>query len=80
MSMPTSLKTGWATNPFYWGWWISWSPFVGMFVARPLADNTRVCAGRATDPGRITFIWLSIFGNSALPAELSERGEKSLRP
>jgi choline/glycine/proline betaine transport protein len=61
---------------FYWGWWISWSPFVGMFVARISRGRTirEFVLGVLLIPAGFTFFWLSIFGNSALLIELSERG------
>jgi len=63
---------------FYWGWWISWSPFVGMFIARISRGRTirEFILGVLFVPAGFTFLWLSIFGNSALFIELDEtRGE-----
>lgn len=53
---------------FYWGWWISWSPFVGMFLARISYGRTiRAFVGGALfPPVGASFVWLTIFGNSAL--------------
>lgn len=61
---------------FYWGWWISWSPFVGMFIARISKGRTirEFILGVLFIPAGFTFFWLSIFGNSALFIELSEPG------
>ncbi|MEL0016672.1 MAG: BCCT family transporter, partial [Rhodospirillales bacterium] len=61
---------------FYWGWWISWSPFVGMFIARISRGRTirEFILGVLFVPAGFTFLWLSIFGNSALFIELSETG------
>ena len=61
---------------FYWGWWISWSPFVGMFIARISRGRTirEFILGVLFVPAGFTFLWLSIFGNSALFLELSETG------
>lgn len=61
---------------FYWGWWISWSPFVGMFIARISRGRTirEFILGVLLVPAGVTFLWLSIFGNSALFIELGERG------
>jgi len=53
---------------FYWAWWISWAPFVGMFVARISRGRTvrEMVAGVLLIPLGFTLAWLSIFGNSAL--------------
>jgi len=53
---------------FYWAWWISWGPFVGMFIARISKGRTvRVLvAGVLLIPLGFTLAWLSIFGNTAL--------------
>ena len=61
---------------FYWGWWISWSPFVGMFIARISRGRTirEFILGVLFVPAGFTFLWLSVFGNSALFLELSETG------
>lgn len=57
---------------FYWGWWIAWSPFVGMFIARVSYGRTirEFILGVLFVPTLITFAWLTIFGNSALHVEL----------
>ena len=59
---------------FYWAWWISWSPFVGMFIARISRGRTirEFIIGVLLVPAGITFLWLSVFGNSALFIELGE--------
>lgn len=53
---------------FYWAWWISWSPFVGMFIARVSRGRTirQFVLGVLFVPCGVTFIWLTVFGNSAL--------------
>ncbi|MDY6822350.1 MAG: BCCT family transporter [Thermodesulfobacteriota bacterium] len=53
---------------FYWGWWISWSPFVGMFIARISKGRTvrEFITGVMVIPTLISFIWMSAFGGSAL--------------
>ncbi|WP_338750759.1 BCCT family transporter [Janibacter alittae] len=58
---------------FYWGWWISWSPFVGMFLARISYGRTlrSFIAGALFAPVGASMVWLTIFGNSALDALLS---------
>lgn len=53
---------------FYWAWWISWAPFVGMFVARISRGRTvrELVCGVLLIPLGFTLAWLSVFGNSAL--------------
>lgn len=53
---------------FYWGWWISWSPFVGMFLARISYGRTirSFVAGALFAPVGASFVWLTVFGDSAL--------------
>lgn len=69
-----SWQNGWTV--FYWGWWIAWSPFVGMFIARISKGRTiRELIGSALLAATaMTFIWLSVFGGSALFVELSGPG------
>ncbi|MFC7340583.1 BCCT family transporter [Saccharopolyspora griseoalba] len=59
-------QAGWTL--FYWGWWISWSPFVGMFIARISYGRTirQFIMGALFAPVGASMVWLSIFGNSAL--------------
>ena len=58
---------------FYWAWWISWSPFVGMFIARISRGRTlrEFILGVLIVPTLITFLWLSAFGGSAIFLELN---------
>ena len=53
---------------FYWGWWISWSPFVGMFIARISKGRTvrEFILGVMLFPTLLSFLWMSSFGGSAL--------------
>ncbi len=57
---------------FYWGWWLSWSPFVGIFVARISRGRTigEFIFYVALVPTLITFIWLSVFGGTGMYLEL----------
>lgn len=50
---------------FYWGWWISWAPFVGMFIAKISRGRTirQVIIGSFLAPCAFSFLWLCIFGN-----------------
>ncbi len=58
---------------FYWAWWISWSPFVGMFIARVSKGRTvrEFILGVLLVPSALTFLWFSVFGGSALYLELN---------
>ncbi|GAB3545158.1 choline/glycine/proline betaine transport protein [Actinopolyspora lacussalsi] len=53
---------------FYWGWWISWSPFVGMFLARISYGRTirQFIAGALFAPVGASMVWLTVFGDAAL--------------
>src|SRR5690606_16380651 len=63
---PTGWLGGWTL--FYWGWWIAWSPFVGMFIARISRGRTvrEFVVGVLMVPLGFTFLWMTIYGNSAL--------------
>ena len=65
---------GWTI--FYWGWWISWAPFVGMFIARISRGRTirEFMVGVMFVPTTIAFFWLCIFGGNALYMELNAAG------
>ncbi|WP_176460854.1 BCCT family transporter [Janthinobacterium sp. PC23-8] len=58
---------------FYWGWWISWSPFVGMFIARISRGRTirEFITGVLLVPVLFTFLWMTVFGNTAIALDLS---------
>jgi choline/glycine/proline betaine transport protein len=58
---------------FYWAWWISWSPFVGMFIARISRGRTirEFVLGVLFVPTGFTLVWMTIFGNTALWLQLS---------
>ncbi|WP_291322127.1 BCCT family transporter [Desulfonatronospira sp.] len=57
---------------FYWAWWIAWSPFVGIFVARISRGRTirEFISGALLVPTLLTFIWFAVFGGSSLYLEL----------
>lgn len=61
---------------FYWAWWISWSPYVGMFIARISKGRTikQFVLGVLIVPSLITFLWMSAFGGSAISLELAGIG------
>ncbi|QSS98858.1 BCCT family transporter [Pontibacillus sp. ALD_SL1] len=58
---------------FYWAWWISWSPFVGIFIARISKGRTlrEFMAGVLIVPSLVCFIFFAVFGVSALELEQS---------
>ncbi|MBM7824484.1 choline/carnitine/betaine transport [Arcanobacterium pluranimalium] len=64
---------GWLSSwtIFYWAWWISWSPFVGMFIARISRGRTirEFCMGVLLVPTGLSTIWFAIFGGSAIYME-----------
>ncbi|XKE46384.1 BCCT family transporter [Halomonas organivorans] len=57
---------GWTV--FYWAWWISWSPFVGMFIARVSRGRTvrEFLMAVLLVPTLVTIVWMSAFGGNAL--------------
>ncbi|GAB3181950.1 BCCT family transporter [Nesterenkonia halophila] len=61
---------GWSADwtIYYWGWWMSWSPFVGMFIARISRGRTvrQFITGVLLAPTLIGILWFSIFGNAGL--------------
>jgi len=61
---------------FYWAWWISWSPFVGLFVASISRGRTirEFVFGALLVPTLLTFLWFSVFGGTALNIELNGGG------
>jgi choline/glycine/proline betaine transport protein len=66
----TGWQDGWTT--FYWGWWIAWSPFVGIFIARISRGRTirQFVLGVLLVPTALAFLWLTLFGGTALYLEL----------
>jgi BCCT family betaine/carnitine transporter len=62
----TNFMQGWTA--FYWAWWISWSPFVGMFIARVSRGRTVrefvICV--LLIPSLVCVLWMSVFGGTAL--------------
>jgi choline/carnitine/betaine transport len=53
---------------FYWAWWISWTPFVGMFIARISRGRTirQFVAGVLLVPSLVSLIWFAVFGGAAI--------------
>jgi choline/carnitine/betaine transport len=58
---------------FYWAWWISWTPFVGMFIARISRGRTirQFVAGVILVPSAVSLVWFAIFGGSAIRVQQS---------
>lgn len=80
--LPMSLQTGvgdekWMASwtIFYWAWWVSWAPFVGMFVARISRGRTirEFIVGVVAAPTGFGFVWFAIVGGTGI--ELQRSGE-----
>ncbi|WP_298181343.1 BCCT family transporter [Saccharomonospora sp.] len=58
---------------FYWAWWISWAPFVGMFIARISRGRTirEFVIGVIAVPSVVGLVWFSIFGGAAIQYQRS---------
>ena len=69
---PTEWLGGWTI--FYWGWWVSWAPFVGLFIARISRGRTlrEFITGVLLAPTLFTFLWMTVFGNSAIELILNQ--------
>lgn len=63
---PTDWIGGWTL--LYWGWWLSWSPFVGLFIARISRGRTirEFVCGVLFVPAGFTLLWMTVFGDSAI--------------
>ncbi|MEH6709021.1 MAG: BCCT family transporter [Alloalcanivorax venustensis] len=62
---------------FYWAWWISWSPFVGMFIARVSRGRTvrEFLTAVLLVPTLVTVVWMATFGGSGLHQTINGIGE-----
>ncbi len=69
----TEWLGGWTI--FYWGWWISWAPFVGIFIARISRGRTirEFLIGVMVAPTLFVVLWMNVFGGSAI--DLIHAGE-----
>lgn len=58
---------------FYWAWWISWAPFVGIFIARVSRGRTirEFLIGVLLMPTLLSFLWFSVFGSTAIDVQRS---------
>lgn len=72
------LDSGWAQGwtIFYWAWWISWSPFVGMFIAKISKGRTirEFITAVLLVPTVLSIFWLGIFGSTALNIDANTAG------
>lgn len=61
---------------FYWGWWVSWAPFVGLFIARISRGRTirQFLLGVLFAPAGFSFIWFTIFGDLAMWLDINRAG------
>ena len=80
MTMDTATYTGddgqtWASSwtLFYWGWWISWAPFVGVFIARISRGRTirEFIMGVIFVPTAVGFLWFSVMGSTGILRQLT---------
>ena len=67
---PRAWMANWTL--FYWAWWIAWSPFVGMFIARISRGRTvrEFVVGVLLVPSAFTFFWMTVFGNTAIALDM----------
>lgn len=74
----TFADTGWQSSwtVFYWAWTISWSPFVGIFIARISKGRTvrQFVAGVLAIPAGFSVIWFGVFGHAAFDIEINGDG------
>ena len=65
-----SAMAGWLKSwtVFYWAWWISWTPFVGMFIARISRGRTirEFVTGVLIVPSVVSLVWFAVFGGAAI--------------
>ncbi len=61
--------SGWTV--FYWAWWISWTPFVGLFIARISRGRTirQFVSGVLLVPSVVSLIWFAVFGGAGIAAQ-----------
>ncbi|WP_130013858.1 BCCT family transporter [Serinicoccus sediminis] len=65
-----SWASGWTI--FYWGWWISWAPFVGVFIARISRGRTvrEFVTGALLVPTLASFVWFTVMGGTAIMRQI----------
>lgn len=71
-------QSGWTT--FYWAWWIAFSPFVGLFLARISRGRTvrEFILGAVIAPALVCFAWMTILGGTAINLELTGVADGSI--
>lgn len=71
---PSDWQASWTA--FYWAWWLAWSPFVGMFIARISRGRSirEFICGVLLVPTLMGFVWLTVIGGTALNIELFQGG------
>ncbi|TKZ17186.1 BCCT family transporter [Shimia litoralis] len=71
-------QAGWTT--FYWAWWIAFSPFVGLFLARISKGRTvrEFIVGCVFAPAMVCFAWMTILGGTAIDLELAGNAEGAI--
>ncbi|MFJ9341976.1 BCCT family transporter [Streptomyces sp. NPDC101733] len=67
---------------FYWAWWISWTPFVGMFIARISRGRTirQFIGGVILVPSTVSLLWFAVFGGTAMKVQESGRLGRETTP
>ncbi len=62
---------------FYWAWWISWSPFVGMFIAKISKGRTvrEFVIATVAIPSLASIVWLGVFGTTAMQTNIEQGGQ-----
>ncbi|WP_020109820.1 BCCT family transporter [Nocardia sp. 348MFTsu5.1] len=65
---------GWTI--FYWAWWVSWTPFVGMFLAKISRGRTirQFVVGVLLVPTIVSLVWFAIFGGTAIKQQIDGKG------
>lgn len=75
----TYEKTDWigGWTIFYWGWWLAWAPFVGLFIARISYGRTlrEFVLGVLLIPSAFTLLWMTFFGNTAIDSIMNHGNE-----
>ncbi|WP_044873500.1 BCCT family transporter [Pseudomonas sp. LFM046] len=75
--MDTQKNGDWQNwwTAFYWAWWMTWGPFVGLFIARISRGRTirELVVGALLVPTLVTILWMAVFGGSALKSEQDDR-------
>ena len=68
----TGYMQGWTA--FYWAWWISWSPFVGMFIARVSRGRTvrEFVTCVLIIPSFVCLLWMAVFGGAAIEQVIAD--------